>query len=88
LKQKIDKPVSTHEQIPQNSKVYYNQEIPKKGNFADKMFPSDNNSLLPVQPGNKELPPNVDQDEVEGWEEIVWTKAKDIFKNQITIKSL
>ena len=77
---KLEKPISIHEKLPKNCVIYYNQEIPTKGYFVDKFFPSETKCLVTLDSkGERVIPECVDADEIEGWENIEFAKASDIF---------
>ena len=78
VKTKLDKPVSILDKLPKDIPIYFSQEIPKKGVFVDKQFPSDSKCLFGP---NKELPAGVEQYEVEDWDKIVFCRAKEIFES-------
>ena len=80
LKAKLEKPVNLADIIPKDTPIYFGQEIPKKGNFIDNHFPNDHKSLWGGN-GERILPANVGDDEVEDWEKIVFARAKDIFES-------
>lgn len=79
LKSKLDKPINIQDLLPKGTDILFGQEIPKKGGvFLDKFFPNDSKCLFGTK-GNQELPKDVTEDEVEGWDNIVFSRAKELF---------
>jgi hypothetical protein len=81
IKSKLDKVISILDHLPKDVPIYFAQEVPKKGNFADKHFPNDLKCLYGANRDKDNLPENVEQDEVEEWDKIVFSKAQDIFES-------
>ena len=80
VKNKLEKPVNISDKMPKDVRILFAQEIPKKGPFTDKYFPNDQKCLF-GEAGEQNLPKGVDREEVEGWDKIVFARAKDIFES-------
>ena len=82
ISSKLDKAISIHDLLPKGCVVYYNQEIPLKGEFMDKIFPPEARCLIALgKTGEQVVPQNIETEEIEGWEKIVFSKASDIFES-------
>ena len=72
------------ENIPDPKKVYKNQEIYKGSSaWTDPMFKPEKKSLCPYDKnGNWELPEDVLDSDVDGWEKLKWARAEEILDSQ------
>ena len=69
---------------PTPKKIYKSQEIyTGKTPFTDPLFPPETKSLCPIDSrGNWILPPDVLEEDVEGWEDFGWCRAEEIFGSE------
>ena len=70
--------------MPTPKRIYKSQQIYNgKGEFIDDLFPPEKKSLCPVdKKGNWILPPDVTEEDIDGWDEFKWCRAEDIFGSE------
>lgn len=81
VKKQLGKPVNIADLIPKDRPIYFGQEVPKNSGFIDKHLPNEQKGLFGVYSPNN-LPKDVNSDEVEGWEKIIFLRAGDLFESE------
>ena len=68
-------------EIPENTKIWRNQKLAKKGSvYTDDLFEPVKKSLCPVnEVGRWQYPEDITPDDLNGWENISWSRAENIF---------
>ena len=71
-------------EIPKNTKIYRKQKISSKGQiFTDEIFQPVKKNLCPIDSyGRWNYPTDITEDDLEGWENISWARAEDIFNSK------
>ena len=70
--------------IPKDTKIYRKQKLNSQGSvFTDDLFQPIKKNLCPVDNyGRWNYPTDITEDDLEGWENISWARAEDIFNNK------
>ena len=83
-KEKYQTATVSIENIPDPKKIYKNQELYKGSSpWTDPMFKPEKKNLCPYDKnGNWELPEDVLDSDVDGWEKFKWARAEEILDSQ------
>ena len=82
LKSGISRKISIKNiEIPEGTQTWRKQKIPNKGKiFIDDLFQPIKNNLCSVNEiGNWVLPTDITNEDIEGWEDIKWSRVENIF---------
>ena len=71
-------------EIPKNTKIWRNQKIARPGTiYTDEIFEPIKSSLCPINNyGGWRYPEDITEDDLNGWENISWARAENIFASK------
>ena len=90
MKEEEEKKKKTHiisvsnAEIPENTKIWRNQKLARSGTiYTDEIFEPTKKSLCPINAyGGWRYPEDITDDDLNGWENISWSRAENIFASK------